>query len=259
VLASVLANARNFDAERPRLVGVYFLMRGADVFYIGQSINIDARIAAHRTDPRMREISGVFWIDVQESELDAYEGALLRALRPIGNTRRTPGNKADDARILSKLGIESSAVPARVPVPRTRDHVALGAHIKALRKRAGLTQYDVALRLGVHDTAVSHWEKGWARPDRDRTIALADVLGVDVETMESMVAVPSEPTPFGLAIARLRADHDMSLREFADRVGTTASVVLAWERGSHGTPLARMQEIAREFSVDVSMLIGAAS
>ena len=44
--------------------------------------------------------------------------------------------------------------------------------IKDLRKRAKLSQIELAELCGVHQTAVSQWEKGRTNPDTDMLIAL---------------------------------------------------------------------------------------
>jgi DNA-binding XRE family transcriptional regulator len=175
----MIPGARDFDVERPRLVGIYFLMRAGEVFYLGQSIDIEQRIRQHRSDPRMREVDRVLWIDVATAELDMHEGALLRALRPVGNTRRAPGEPANDQAVLARFGIAPREA-VKPSTERIRRFVALGLSIKALRKAAGLKQQDVASRLGVTKSAVSHWEAGWSQPERSLVAPLASALGVDV-------------------------------------------------------------------------------
>ena len=52
--------------------------------------------------------------------------------------------------------------------------------IKTLRERAGLTQRDLAERIGVTDKAVSKWETGRGLPDATLLCPLAEALGVAV-------------------------------------------------------------------------------
>ncbi|MEQ5788452.1 helix-turn-helix domain-containing protein [Erythrobacter sp. NFXS35] len=55
---------------------------------------------------------------------------------------------------------------------------ALGLRLNRLRREAGLTLADVALRLGVSKPTVWAWEKGKARPLPERIDAIAEALGV---------------------------------------------------------------------------------
>ena len=55
--------------------------------------------------------------------------------------------------------------------------------IRSRRKQLGLTQEQVASRLGVTATAVYKWEVGSCYPDITLLPALARLLGVDLNTL----------------------------------------------------------------------------
>ncbi|MBQ9781315.1 MAG: helix-turn-helix transcriptional regulator [Clostridia bacterium] len=57
----------------------------------------------------------------------------------------------------------------------------LGARIAILRKRQGMTQNQVADRLGVTPQAVSKWERGLACPDLTCLDELSDLLGTTID------------------------------------------------------------------------------
>ncbi len=59
----------------------------------------------------------------------------------------------------------------------------LGARIAELRKQLGMTQLDLAGKLGVTDKAVSKWERDLSCPDIHSLPVLAEVLGVTVEDL----------------------------------------------------------------------------
>lgn len=52
-----------------------------------------------------------------------------------------------------------------------------------MRERRDLTQRDLAEAVGVHVTAVSHWEQGLSRPSVLRLAAVAKALGVTVDAL----------------------------------------------------------------------------
>lgn len=57
----------------------------------------------------------------------------------------------------------------------------LGDNIKKYRKLRGLTQVDVAIKLGITGNAsVSDWERGVYEPNISSLVKLADILGVSV-------------------------------------------------------------------------------
>ena len=58
-----------------------------------------------------------------------------------------------------------------------------GELIRALRTELGLTQQQLAGRIHVGDMAVSKWERGGGCPDVSLLPALAEVLGVGLESL----------------------------------------------------------------------------
>ena len=54
------------------------------------------------------------------------------------------------------------------------DQIKIGRFIAACRKRANLTQLQLADRLGITDKAVSKWERGITMPDTSIMLALCD-------------------------------------------------------------------------------------
>ena len=53
-------------------------------------------------------------------------------------------------------------------------------NLRSLRKKKGLSQEELAVRLNIVRQTVSKWEKGSSVPDADLLIKLADVLEVSV-------------------------------------------------------------------------------
>lgn len=68
--------------------------------------------------------------------------------------------------------------------------MTLGEKIYALRKKAGLSQLDLADRLGVSRQAVSKWETGEAAPELSKLAALAKEFGVSADYLLSEDDVP---------------------------------------------------------------------
>lgn len=60
---------------------------------------------------------------------------------------------------------------------------AIHLQIKALRLEAKLSQQDLAEKLGLDKSAVSHWENGESAPNTERLPAVAIALGVSIEEL----------------------------------------------------------------------------
>ena len=59
----------------------------------------------------------------------------------------------------------------------------LGTMIAELRKQHGMTQLELAEKMGVTDKAVSKWERDLSCPDINSLPNLAEILGVTVDDL----------------------------------------------------------------------------
>lgn len=67
--------------------------------------------------------------------------------------------------------------------PKRRVSGSTGTRIRALRDAKGWKQDRLADELGVHLSAVSHWERGQSVPDMHHLTPLADLLGTTVAAL----------------------------------------------------------------------------
>lgn len=74
------------------------------------------------------------------------------------------------------------------------DNVTMGQFIRALRKRRGLTQRELAAQLHITDRAVSKWERGLCAPDLSLLEPLSRLLGCSVSELIAGRQSP-EPAP----------------------------------------------------------------
>lgn len=76
----------------------------------------------------------------------------------------------------------------------------LGQRLAALRRPTGLTQEEVAVRLGVSQSAVSQWETGVAAPSAQILPSLLDLYGIAADKWGEILRLPREaPGAEGLA------------------------------------------------------------
>lgn len=85
--------------------GVYFLLDGEEVVYVGQSHCVNARVRQHQSEGAKRFDRAV-WLSVPEKLLWDIEDAFISVFRPKYN--RTSGALAVDAALILKrhLGVE---------------------------------------------------------------------------------------------------------------------------------------------------------
>lgn len=72
------------------------------------------------------------------------------------------------------------------------DAYITGTTVKTLREKKGITQQDLADRLGVSSKAVSKWETGKGLPDITLIESLAGALGISVPELMSGDAVTNK-------------------------------------------------------------------
>lgn len=73
---------------------------------------------------------------------------------------------------------------------------AVGANVDRIRKARGISVLALSIRVGVHRLAITAMMHGRRRVDVDELVALAAVLGVEVEQLcglgaEELVVVPA--------------------------------------------------------------------
>jgi hypothetical protein len=73
--AGIVAAAFPIDAK----CGIYFLVRGGRVVYVGQSVNIMARLATH---VKQKDFDAACYLDAAPEELDFIESFYIHALQP---------------------------------------------------------------------------------------------------------------------------------------------------------------------------------
>lgn len=110
--------ARNTDW----MIGIYFLIDGDELGYIGQSLDVQKRVLHHTRRTRFFErhpdegissrhaypFDRAFWMRLPADQLDDFEETLIRALRPKYNTH-APRGCTRGAAILEAMGLSEFA------------------------------------------------------------------------------------------------------------------------------------------------------
>ena len=111
------------------------------------------------------------------------------------------------------------------------DQVKIGKFIAACRKKANLTQMQLAEKLDITDRAISKWETGKSLPDSSIMLELCDVLGISVNDLlcGEVVTVDNYNKELEnnlLEMIRQKQEADKRLLAMEVFIGITATVVL---------------------------------
>ena len=98
---------------------------------------------------------------------------------------------------------------------------SFGGMIAALRKEKGMTQLDLATKMGVTDKAVSKWERDLSFPDVASLPLLAEVLGVTVDEL-LQAKTKADESPLKEKAARM---VDLGLRAVAVAMGVAVAAL----------------------------------
>ena len=124
--------------------------------------------------------------------------------------------------------------------------IEFGRRLRVARKRAGLSQAEVATRLGIGQSYVSRVERGAQNISLLAGVKFAQVLGYEFSTDFS----PPKPRardgiPFGRHLREAREQAGLSQAEVARRLGMTQSYVSRVERGGQNITLSACEAFAR--------------
>ena len=84
-------------------------------------------------------------------------------------------------------------------------------NLKALRKKKGITQEELAARLNVVRQTISKWEKGLSVPDSELLIKLAEILEVSVSRLLGS-KIEEEEQPDDLAEQLSRINEQLAIK-----------------------------------------------
>ena len=84
-------------------------------------------------------------------------------------------------------------------------------NLKALRRKKGMSQEELAARLHVVRQTISKWEKGLSVPDSDLLIKLAEVFEVSVSELLGE-RIEAEEQPNALAEQLSRINEQLAIR-----------------------------------------------
>ena len=73
--------------------------------------------------------------------------------------------------------------------------MTLGEKLQRLRKARGMSQEELAARMGVSRQAVSRWELNLALPDTENVVRLSELFGVTTDYLLKQQEAGEKPSP----------------------------------------------------------------
>ena len=95
----------------------------------------------------------------------------------------------------------------------------LGTMIAELSKKHGMTQLELAEKMGVTDKAVSKWERDLSCPDINSLPALAEILGVSVDELMQIKKEADAP------VSKVAEIMDIAPKAVAMAMGVAVAVL----------------------------------
>lgn len=143
-----------------------------------------------------------------------------------------------------------------------------GKRISDLRKERGLTQLDLAQKIGVTRSAISLYEIEKREPDTETLLKMADFFGVSTDYLlgysknrikeeDLEWRYPHVKNRIGSIISKYREEFNLSSKEFAKKMGISVELEQNIEAGINIPSLKLLSKMATEMNMDVDYLIGA--
>ncbi len=111
------------------------------------------------------------------------------------------------------------------------DQIKIGKFIADCRRKANLTQMQLAEKLGITDRAISKWETGKSLPDSSIMLELCGMLGITVNDLLSGEVVTMDNYNKNLEnnlleMVKQKQEADKRLLSLEVFIGITATIVL---------------------------------
>ena len=113
------------------------------------------------------------------------------------------------------------------------------SNLKIYRVKSGMTQEELAEKVGVSRQAVAKWERGESSPDIETCVALADIFGTSVDILVRNMLAPAKTDEEGkhfFGVSKLNDKGQITLpaecrRVFGLKAGDSILVLGDEEKG----------------------------
>lgn len=210
----------NGDAANPRAHRRRLLLEARGAFESG----FNASVVVHNLSETGMLMESRADLEIEETiDVDLPEAGQVRArvVWASGNLYGCSFEAPISPFALSAAQLRGAADPASLPDTRAKIQgpaaiggESLGERLHRLRKLRGLTQGELAAKLGVSKPTVWAWEQDRARPIEDRIQPIAEALGVEVADLRPSRTIVGLPD----LIARCREQIAEAVETTPDKI-----------------------------------------
>ena len=138
-------------------------------------------------------------------------------------------------------------------------YAEFGDKIKTIRKQKGLTQTELAKKIGTTQSTIYKIEKGLRTVPISLLEKFATVLEVSVDTL--LGTAKDEQASYeniytGNKIKNLREENKLTLSELSDELEINVSLLANFESGFSKVPIDVLIKISKYFNVSIDDLVG---
>ena len=111
--------------------------------------------------------------------------------------------------------------------------MTIGQKIKATRKNAGLTQKELAQKMGLSFQSIAQWENDLRKPKIETLKKIADALEcpIDTFTVDDLSKEIPSPELISKKIHDCRTAAGLTQQELAEKIGLDGATIGKYERG----------------------------
>ena len=129
--------------------------------------------------------------------------------------------------------------------------MSMGQQIKAMRRFRGMTQANLADKLGVEYQTVQAWERGTRNPKFETLQKIAEALETPIGTFLPAMGMGDS---FGNRIKTTRNSQKMTQAELAQRLDVKPQTVSQYERGVINPKTSTIKRFAEALNVNARWL-----
>ena len=130
--------------------------------------------------------------------------------------------------------------------------MTFGERLQYVRRMRGLTQVELAKKIGLFQSEISRFEIGQTRPSLEIIRRLAKSLTITpnylrgLENQTKIVMI----NKFGKELRHMRILRGFTQKKLAERIGLPRSTITHWENGHCNPSLANIQRLAKALAVE---------
>lgn len=129
--------------------------------------------------------------------------------------------------------------------------MSIGRNIRYYRKKAGLTQQELAIKIGISRPGLGNYEGGGRTPNSVHICAIAKALNVSIDALFS----EELPLTLGEKIVNARLKKGLNQKELADILNITPASIARYENNKREPNLSTLSKISDVLEIDISDLV----